>query len=63
MASKFGGRQAAENHWVMQQNLARHKSVLAYTPKARQPKPKLAPAAKPVPPVDASIEPPQTSDP
>jgi hypothetical protein len=48
MASKFGGAQASKNQWVMQQNMARHKSILGYSHKPRQPKP---PAAKPQPPV------------
>ena len=63
MASKFGGRQASENQWVTQQNLARHKSILSYVHQPRQPKPKTAPAAKPQPPVDAAIEPPKTPAP
>lgn len=63
MASKFGGKQASENHWVMQQNMARHKSVLAYAHKPRQPKPKAAPAVKPVPPAETTIERPKTPAP
>lgn len=53
MASKFGGEQASKNQWVMHQNMARHKSILGYVHKPRQPKPKAAPT---VTPADASIE-------
>lgn len=49
MASKFGGKQAMQNQWVTQQNLARHKSILGYSHKPRPPMPK-APARKPPPP-------------
>ena len=63
MASKFGGEQASKNQWVTQQNMARHKSVLAYAHKPRQPKPKTAPAAKPQPPADTAIERPKTPAP
>ena len=56
MASKFGGEQASKNQWVMQQNMARHKSILGYVHKPRQPKPKpkAAPASKPATPADTS---------
>jgi len=47
MASKFGGVEASRNQWVMQQNLARHKSIIGGF-KPRQPKPRVAPA-KPAP--------------
>ena len=55
MASKFGGDQAAKNQWVMQQNLARHKSVQGYVHKGKQPKPKVAPA-KPAEAVEVAAE-------
>ena len=54
MASKFGGEQASKNQWVMQQNMARHKSILGYVHKPRQPKPKAARATKPATPADVS---------
>ena len=57
MASKFGGEQAAKNAWVMQQNLARHKSMLGYVHKAKMPKPKTAPAVKPPPPAEPETPP------
>lgn len=63
MASKFGGREARENHWVMQQNLARHKSILGYVHRPQPPKAKTAPAAKPAPHTDATIEKPKTPTP
>lgn len=56
MASKFGGSEAAKNHWVMQQNMAKHKSVKAYVPKPPRP------AKKPVAPkVDAPVEKPEST--
>jgi len=62
MASKFGGAAAAKNQWVMQQNMARHKSALSLGYKPRQPNSKAAPPAKPLPPADA-IEQPKTPAP
>lgn len=55
MASKFGGSEAAKNHWVMQQNMAKHKSVKAYVPKPPRPPKKVAPK-----PVETTDKPEQT---
>ncbi len=56
MASKFGGKQAIANHWVMQQNMARQKSFLVHAPKTPHPKPKAVPAAEPVAPTETTAE-------
>lgn len=43
MASKHDAKRARENHWVMQQNMAKQKSFGFVH---RQPRPKAAPIAK-----------------
>lgn len=59
MASKFGGEQASKNQWVMQQNMAKHRSILGYAHKPRAPKPKVAP--KPATPIDPTTDPKTTT--